>query len=192
MAETISGGNSGVALLANTMATVFSLYVLIETLGPVSGAHFNPVVSLFFYLQKKLSLKEFVFYTLMQIVGAMLGAFVANYLFGLDVFQLSEKPRAGTQFLISEMLATSGLLGVILLSSSQKAASLVASYIGAAYWFCSSTSFANPAAVFGRMLTNSFSGIRPGDAVYFIAAQFLGGYLVHLTALALKKSKKSF
>jgi glycerol uptake facilitator-like aquaporin len=179
MAESLSNGNNAIALIANTLATVFALYALIEVFAPVSGAHFNPVVSFVMYLKKYISLKQLMTFTIFQLFGAMLGAFLANYLFGLDAIEFSTKDRSGTNLFASEIVATFGLVFFILRSPPAKVASIVACYIGSAYWFTSSTSFANPAAAFGRMFTNTFSGISPHDVPLFILAQFVGGYIAY-------------
>ena len=177
MAENLSAGNTGVALLANTLATVFALYVLIETIGPLSGAHFNPAVSLVMAVRKDLPRNLLLGYVIAQLAGAAFGSWLAHAMFGMEIFQWSLKVRTGYGQWIAEAVATAGLLFVILRSPSGKASAMVASYIGAAYWFTASTSFANPAAVFGRMMSNSFAGIRPLDAPEFIAAEFVGAVL---------------
>ncbi len=174
MAENLSNGNTAVALIANTLATVFALYVLIEVLGPVSGAHFNPAVSLVMAYRGALPRAWLVGYVLAQLAGAALGAWLAHAMFGLDVVQWSTKVRTGSSQWLAEAVATAGLLLVILRAPEGKASALVACYIGAAYWFTASTSFANPAAVFGRMMSNTFAGIRPIDAPGFVVAQLLG------------------
>ena len=199
MAENLSGGNHGIALLANTLATVFALYVLIELLGPVSGGHFNPLVTLvvFFSASKVLGAQEkkrwhiAIFFIASQMLGAVAGAWLANAMFDMPMLQLSSKLRGGWsatgQFVgwgqwLAEAVATAGLILVVLRASPGKAAGLVACYIGAAYWFTASTSFANPAAVLGRMLSNSFTGIAPASAAGFVAAQAAGaalGLLLH-------------
>jgi glycerol uptake facilitator-like aquaporin len=185
MAERLSGGNTGVALLANTLATVFGLWVLIELLGPVSGAHFNPAVSMVMALRRELPLPRLGAYIAAQLLGAALGAWLAHGMFDLPIWQVSSKVRWGAGQWLAEAVAAAGLLLVILRSSAQtpaKTPALVAAYIGAAYWFTASTSFANPAAVFGRMLSDSFAGIAPASALPFVAAQLLGawaGWQVH-------------
>jgi glycerol uptake facilitator-like aquaporin len=182
MAERLAGGNMAMALLANTLATVFALYVLIETLGPVSGAHFNPVVSVVLALRRELAHHHVVGYVLAQLLGAALGAWTAHAMFGLDIWQWSAKARTGTGQWLAEAVATAGLLFVVLRAPQGRAAPLVACYIGAAYWFTASTSFANPAAAFGRMFSNTFAGISPTDVPAFMAAQLLGGlagWLLH-------------
>ena len=177
MGEQLAGGNIAVALLANTLATVFALYVLIETLGPVSGAHFNPVVSMVMAYRKDLAPPLLTGYVLAQLMGAVLGAWVAHAMFGLEVWQWSEKVRTGPAQWFAEVVATAGLLFVILRSPAGKASALVACYIGAAYWFTASTSFANPAAAFGRMMSDTFAGIYPADVPAFMLAQLVGGLL---------------
>ncbi len=176
MAEQLADGNTAVALLANTLATVFALYVLIETLGPISGAHFNPVVSMVMAYRKDLARHHLMGYVFAQLVGAAMGAWVAHAMFELDILQWSTKVRTGPAQWFAEAVATAGLLFVILRSPEGKASSLVACYIGAAYWFTASTSFANPAAAFGRMFSNTFAGICPPDVPAFVAAQIVGGF----------------
>lgn len=182
MAERLSGGNAGVALLANTLATVFALFVLIEILGPVSGAHFNPLVTVLFIKKQHFSdmdtSKLAIIYIVFQCIGAVLGAWLANAMFDLSVLQTSAKLRGGWGQWLAEAVATAGLIFVIARSGAAnvhaKASALVACYIGAAYWFTASTSFANPAAVLGRMLSDSFAGIAPASALGFVAAQCVG------------------
>ena len=186
MAEQLADGNTAVALLANTLATVFALYVLIETIGPVSGAHFNPVVSMVMAFRKDLARHHLIGYVIAQLTGAALGAWAAHAMFDLDILQWSTKARTGLPQWFAEAVATGGLLFVILRSPEGKASSLVACYIGAAYWFTASTSFANPAAAFGRMLTNTFAGIAPSDVPAFVVAQIVGGFLGWMLYLLLK------
>lgn len=174
MAERLAGGNTAVALLANTLATVFALYVLIETLGPLSGAHFNPVVTLAMVYKRALPVREALPYLGAQLGGAVTGAWLAHAMFGLQVLQTSTKLRTGPGQWLAEAVATAGLLFVILRAPAAKVAALVACYIGAAYWFTASTSFANPAAVLGRMLSDSFAGIAPVSAPGFVLAQCAG------------------
>ena len=177
MAEQLAGGNMALALLANTLATVFALYVLIETLGPISGAHFNPVVSMVLAFRKDLARHHLMGYVLAQLMGAALGAWIAHAMFELEIFQWSAKVRTGPAQWLAEAVATGGLLFVILRSPEGKASSIVACYIGAAYWFTASTSFANPAAAFGRMFSNTFAGISPADVPAFVLAQIAGGLI---------------
>jgi glycerol uptake facilitator-like aquaporin len=181
MAERLAGGNLAVALLANTAATVAVLATLIALLGPVSGAHFNPAVSMVETLRGKLTVMEGLGYILTQIAGCCLGALLAHAMFELPLFQASLHPRTGPAIWLSEFVATFGLLMVVLgHRRSEDAPWMVAAWIGAAYWFTASTSFANPAITIARSLTNTFSGIRPIDTPGFILAEFVGA----LTALA--------
>ena len=182
MGEQLSAGNPAMALLANTFATVFALYVLIETLAPHSGAHFNPLVTIYMSWRDAWPFAFTVACVVLQLMGAVCGAWLAHAMFGLDVLQWSEKIRTGPAQWLAEAVASAGLLSVILLSPSSKAAGLVASYIGAAYWFTASTSFANPAAVVGRMMSNTFAGIRPADAWGFVLAQAAGFLFVAVMA----------
>lgn len=174
MAERLSGGNVAVALLANTLATVGGLYILIEVFGPVSGAHFNPAVSAVMAWRGQLDKATLLPYIVAQLIGAMLGAWLAHAMFDMAILQFSTKVRTGTGQWIAEAVATAGLLLVILRAPAGRAAPMVAAYIGAAYWFTASTSFANPAAAFGRMFSDSFAGIAPASAPAFMAAQFVG------------------
>jgi glycerol uptake facilitator-like aquaporin len=177
MAEQLAGGNTAIALLANTLVTVFALYVLIETIGPISGAHFNPVVSMVMAFRKDLARHHLIGYVVAQLMGAALGAWSAHAMFDLEILQWSTKMRTGPAQWFAEAVATAGLLFVILRSPEGKASSIVACYIGAAYWFAASTSFANPAAAFGRMFSNTFAGISPVDVPAFVFAQIIGGFL---------------
>jgi glycerol uptake facilitator-like aquaporin len=177
MAERLSGGNVAVALLANTLATVFGLFILIEVFGPVSGAHFNPAVSLVMSLRGELPWALLGAYVVAQLAGAACGAWLAHAMFDLPILQWSQKVRAGQGQWVAEAVATAGLLLVILRAPAAKVSAMVACYIGAAYWFTASTSFANPAAAFGRMFSDSFAGIAPASAPGFMAAQVLGALL---------------
>jgi glycerol uptake facilitator-like aquaporin len=182
MAQQLSGGNNGVALLANTLATVFALFVLIEVLGPISGAHFNPLVTLIFMRNNPVGQQNIAqaatVLIVAQLLGAVLGACLANAMFDLPVLHTSAKLRGGWGQWLAEGVATAGLIFVIARAGvtgvAAKASALVACYIGAAYWFTASTSFANPAAVLGRMLSDSFAGIAPASALGFVAAQCVG------------------
>jgi glycerol uptake facilitator-like aquaporin len=177
MAERLADGNDAIALLANTAATVGGLYILIEVFGPISGAHFNPVVSSVMAFGGKLSTVELAAYMVVQLIGAMLGAWLAHTMFDMNIVQFSTKLRGGAGQWVAEMVATAGLLLVILRAPAGRASSMVAAYIGAAYWFTSSTSFANPAAVFGRMFSDSFAGISPTSVGGFVTAEFIGAAL---------------
>jgi len=177
MAERLAGGNVAIALLANTLATVGGLYVLIELLGPLSGAHFNPAVSLVMALRGALPRGQLLPYVAAQLLGAMLGAWLAHAMFEMPVLQFSAKLRGGQGQWIAEGVATFGLLLVILRAPAERVAAMVACYIGAAYWFTASTSFANPAAVFGRLFSDSFAGIAPASAPGFVLAELVGAGL---------------
>lgn len=195
MAQRISGGNEGVALLANTLATVFALFVLIETLGPVSGAHFNPLVTLVMWSKRQLgpenTAQTALLFIAAQLLGAVAGAALANAMFELPVLHASQHLRAGWGLWIAEAVATAGLLFTILRAPAGKAPVLVACYIGAAYWFTASTSFANPAAVMGRMFSDTFAGIAPASALGFVLAQCVGAALGVALANALSSQKDS-
>lgn len=177
MAERLAGGNAALALLANTLATVGGLYVLIEVLGPVSGAHFNPAVSAVMAWRGALPRALLPAYVAAQLGGAVLGAGLAHAMFERPLLQWSATLRGGPGAWLAEAVATAGLVLVILRAPPGRAAALVAAYIGAAYWFTASTSFANPAATLGRMLSDSFAGIAPGSVPGFVAAQLVGAAL---------------
>ena len=175
MAERLAGGNVAVALLANTAATVAVLGTLIALLGPVSGAHFNPAVSLIEALRGKLSSTDAALYTLAQIVGCCAGALLAHAMFELPLWQHSAHIRTGPAQWLAEGVATFGLLLVVLgHRRPEDVPWMIACWIGAAYWFTASTSFANPAITIARSLSDTFSGIRPVDVPEFIAAQLAG------------------
>jgi glycerol uptake facilitator-like aquaporin len=175
MAQRLSQGNDAIALLANTLATVGGLYVLIEVFGPISGAHFNPVVSAVMAWRGTLAKLDLAAYIAAQLVGAVLGAWLAHAMFDVAILQFSSKVRFGPGLWLAEGVATAGLLLVIFRAPVGRAPAMVAAYIGAAYWFTASTSFANPAAVMGRMFSDSFAGIAPSSALPFVAAQLVGG-----------------
>jgi glycerol uptake facilitator-like aquaporin len=189
MAERLAGGNAAVALLANSLATVFALYVLIETLGPVSGAHFNPVVTIALALRDRSPNPQrwpmVALFIVGQLAGAVLGAWLSHAMFDLEILQLSTKMRDGPSQWLAEGVAAAGLLFVIQRAPAGKGASLVACYIGAAYWFTASTSFANPAAVMGRMLSDTFAGIALASAPGFVIAQCVGAVVGVALAMAL-------
>ena len=177
MAERLSGGSVAIALLANTLATAAALVVLISIFGPVSGAHFNPAVTLYFALRSEIGPALAAAYVTVQLFGAACGVWAAHLMFATPVFELSAKLREGPAQGFSEFVATFGLIGTIAgaVRFAHKATpALVGLYIGAAYWFTASTSFANPAVTIARMLSNSFAGIAPHSAPAFIVAQFLG------------------
>lgn len=185
MAEALAGGNVAVALLANTIATGAILYVLITMLGPISGAHFNPAVTLAFWLRKEIGGRDAILFVLVQIAVGALGALAAHLMFGLPILQYSAKARAGIGQWSGEGIATFGLVLTILLTVRYRSEAVPASvglYITAAYWFTSSTSFANPAITIVRSLSDTFAGIAPGDVPLFIAAQIGGAVVATLLA----------
>ena len=171
----------GLQLLINTIATVFGLGVLILILAPISGAHFNPVVTLVDFIQGKSSLLQFIQYVGVQILGAISGAFIANAMFDHAIIETATKLRSGSNLYLAEITATAGLILVINLLVTQKNLTVipaaVAAWIGSAYFFTSSTSFANPAVTIGRAFTDSFAGIAPECVPQFIAAQILGALI---------------
>ena len=174
--------NKAVVLFANSITTAFGLIVLIWIFGSYSGAHFNPVVSILMMLLGRLTKKETLFYVLCQIIGGVAGVVLANIIFDLDIISISDNRRLTTGIFISEIIATFGLLLTILLVSKQKpemVAAAVGLYIGAAYWFTSSTSFSNPAVTIARTLSDTFTGIVPSDVVPFIFAQLIGTFIVY-------------
>jgi glycerol uptake facilitator-like aquaporin len=184
-----------VALIVNALATIFVLALLIFILGPISGAHFNPVVSFISVLRKSQKASEALAYSVSQILGAITGSITANFMFNLPAVQLSSNLRVSPGTLLGEVIATAGLIIVIFVLVDRKRTELipltVAGWIGAAYFFTSSTSFANPAVTIGRAFTDTFSGIAPESVAPFIAAQFVGAILglVATRALSLKKTK---
>ena len=172
--------NDSITLLANTIATGSGLIVLIWMFGKISEAHFNPAVSVVMFANGELSSRNFILYGLLQVSGAISGTLLANYMFGLDALQVSVNSRSGLNLYISEVVATFGLLLVILRVRTVRpelVAPAVGLYINSAYWFTSSTSFANPAVTIGRMFTDTFTGIYPGNVLFFITAQFIGAFL---------------
>jgi glycerol uptake facilitator-like aquaporin len=178
MAERLSGGNTALALLCNTVATGAALVSLILAFGSISGAHFNPVVTLADALEKGMAWSEVPVYITAQVLGGICGTFTAHMMFGLPLVSLSRHSRSGGAQLSSEFVATFGLLAVIWGCSRVRSTAVpfaVGAYITAAYWFTASTSFANPAVTIGRSLSDTFSGIRPQDVIPFVIAQCLGG-----------------
>jgi len=177
MGERLSAGNDAVALLANTIATGAGLVVLITVFAPISGAHFNPVVTLIMWLRREITALPALAYVAVQVTGALAGAFAAHAMFDLPLLQTSLKLRDGPELAFSEALATFGLivtiLGAVRFRPGQVAAS-VGLYITAAYWFTASTSFANPAVTIARSLSDTFAGIAPASAPAFIGAQVAG------------------
>jgi glycerol uptake facilitator-like aquaporin len=177
MGERLAGGNVAIALLANTLATGAALAALILTFGPISGAHFNPAVTIADASQGGVLWRSVPGYVTAQLVGAALGVFAAHAMFGEPILMLSTHQRSGAAQVFSEFVATFGLLSVIWGCARRRTPSVpfaVAAYIVAAYWFTASTSFANPAVTIARAFTNTFAGIRPVDVPGFVAAQFAG------------------
>ena len=194
MGERLADGNAAIALLANAAATAGGLYVLIALLGPISGAHFNPVVTLAIRLRGGPLPASVPAYLFMQAIGAVLGVLLAHAMFDLALWQPGARVRSGSGQWLSEGIATFGLLLTILLGvrfRERAVPALVASYIFAAYWFTASTSFANPAVTLARTLTRTFAGIRPLDAPGFIAAQLAGAALALWAAHALLPAQSS-
>jgi glycerol uptake facilitator-like aquaporin len=186
MAERLAGGNLALALLANTAATVAVLATLIALLGPISGAHFNPAVSVIEVLRGRLPIPRAVGYVVTQIAGCCLGALLAHAMFNMPLVQASVHLRTGPAQWLSEGVATSGLVLVVMgCSNPNEAAWRVAAWIGAAYWFTASTSFANPAITIARSLSDTFAGIAPAHVLAFIAAQLTGALLGLLLAKVL-------
>jgi glycerol uptake facilitator-like aquaporin len=177
MAERLAGGNIAIALLANTIATGAALVVLIAILGPISGAHFNPAVTLYFALRREITPSLAIAYVTVQIVSAVLGVYAAHAMFGTAIVEVSHKLRDGPGQAFSEFIATFGLIGTIaggIRFRQSLIPFLVGLYITAAYWFTASTSFSNPAVTIARSFTDSFAGIAPVSAPAFVAAQFAG------------------
>ena len=177
MAERLSGGNQAIALLANTIATGAALVALILTFGPISGAHFNPAVTVADASQGGLAWRDVPGYVIAQCSGAVLGVWMAHAMFEQRLFMLSLRERSGPAQMFSEFVATFGLVAVIWGCSRRRSSAVpfaVAAYITAAYWFTASTSFANPAVTFARALSDTFAGIRPIDVPGFVLAQFVG------------------
>ncbi len=181
MAQTLTPNDTGLQLLENAVATGAVLVVLIATLGPISGAHFNPVVTLVDTWFGGIHRRDAAPYIVVQVLGACLGAMLANLMFGLSAVSISTHERTGPGILLSEVVATFGLLllilGLVRGGRSEWIAPMVGAYIIGAYWFTASTSFANPAATIGRMLSNTFAGIAPASVPAFIVAELIGGAL---------------
>jgi glycerol uptake facilitator-like aquaporin len=177
MGDRLAGGNVAIALLGNTLATGAGLVVLITIFGPLSGAHFNPAVTLVFALRREIGAGEALAYVAVQVVGAILGVWAAHAMYGEAIMQVSTKLRDGPAQAFSEAVATFGLVGTILGAirfRSDATPMLVGLYITSAYWFTASTSFANPAVTIARSLSNTFAGIAPSSAPVFIGAQLVG------------------
>ena len=177
MGERLAGGNVALALLGNSIATGGGLIALILMFGSISGAHYNPAVSLALAASRRHAWSDVSVYVIAQIAGAVIGVWIAHLMFGEIVFQTSEKIRSGPALMFSEVIATFGLLMVIFACIRHRVEAVpyaVAAYITAAYWFTSSTSFANPAVTLARSATDTFSGIRPSDVPFFVGAQIVG------------------
>ena len=177
MGESLAGGNSGLALLGNTLATGAGLVVLITIFGPISGAHFNPVVTMAFALRRDIGVGTALSYVVAQVAGAVLGVYAAHVMFGQEIMQVSAKLRDGASLVFSEAVATFGLIATIFGCIRFKpdfTPVAVGLYITSAYWFTASTSFANPAVTFARSLSNTFAGIAPSSVPMFIVAQCIG------------------
>ena len=184
MGESLAGGNVAIALLANTLATAAALVALILAFGPISGAHMNPVVTLVEVLEKRLATRDGISYLIVQVLGGITGVWLAHVMFDKPILMISEHVRSGVPQLVSEAVATFGLLCTILGTARYRPTAIpfaVGAYIAAAYWFTASTSFANPAVTLARTLTDTFAGIRPVDAPGFIAAQLIGAALALMT-----------
>jgi glycerol uptake facilitator-like aquaporin len=192
MGEALAGGNTAIALLGNTIPTGAILYVLITMFGPISGAHFNPAVTLAFYLRKEIGLTDSLVYICLQVAGGIAGVLLANAMFDLEVLQISEKIRSSGGQWISEVVATFGLVLAILMTLRAKpdaVAAVVGFYITSAYWFTASTSFANPAVTVARQFSNTFAGIAPSSVVAFILAQLVGMGLAVMLANSFKDNR---
>ena len=180
MAENLSQGNHAVSLLGNTIATGAILFVLIKSFSSISGAHFNPVVSLVFLIKKEIALPDILKYVSFQFLGALLSVASVHYYFGQQIIQISTNSRGGTEMIFSEVIATFGLIITILFVrkyNPKDVASAVALFITAGYWFTSSTSFANPAVTVARIFTDTFTGISPRSVFNFIIGQLIGSFL---------------
>ena len=189
MAQNLSNGIQAVALLGNTIATGAILFVVISMFAPISGAHFNPIVSFVFFLKKEINFKTFFNFSLIQIVSGLLAVLSTHFIFEINIFQISTNDRGQFPLLISEIIATTGLILTILhlRENGANVAIGVALFITAGYWFTSSTSFANPAVTISRIFTNTFTGIAPISAPYFIIGQIFGALLGNSIFNFLKK-----
>jgi len=191
MGDVLAGNNNAVALLGNSIATGAALYVLISLLMPISGAHFNPVVSLVDWANKKLKTGELIIYFICQFLGAIFGVMLCHFIFALPILQESTNPRSGINFYFSEFISTLILLSVIyfgIKNDKKQIPMLVALTVTAGYWFTSSTFFANPAVTIARSLTDTFVGIQSADVIPFIIAQFIAAFI--FIVITKSKSKK--
>ena len=180
MAESLANGNDAIALIGNTLATGAILYVLIKMFSSISGAHFNPAVSFIFFLKNEIELKDFLCYILVQVVSGVIAVFTIHYIFEIQIFQISQNFRGEFPLLVSEVIATSGLVMTILFirkNDEESVALGVALFITAGYWFTSSTSFANPAVTIARIFTDTFTGISLRSFPYFVIGQIIGSII---------------
>ncbi len=179
MGEKLSNGNDAITLLCNTIATGAILFVIIKSFSNISGAHFNPIVSMVFFLKNEIPQKTFFYFFIVQVIGSLLGVLIIHYIFDLQLFQISKNIRGEERMLISEALASLGLITTILFvreNNSNDIALAVALFITAGYWFTSSTSFANPAVTVARIFTDTFTGISPASVFNFIIGQLIGSF----------------
>ena len=180
MGENLSAGNTAIALLGNTVATGAILYVIIKSFEDVSGAHFNPIVSIIFYFLDEINLKDLISYLIIQFIAGILAVFFVHFIFELSLFQISSNSRIGMSMFFSEIIASFGLILTILMvrkNNKSNVAISVALFITAGYWFTSSTSFANPAVTLARTFTDTFTGISPESIIYFFSGQLVGLFI---------------
>ena len=180
MGENLSAGNPAIALLGNTIATGAILYVIIKSFEDVSGAHFNPIVSIVFYFLDEINLKDLISYLIIQFIAGILAVFFVHFIFELSLFQISSNSRIGMSMFFSEIIASFGLILTILMvrkNNKSNVAISVALFITAGYWFTSSTSFANPAVTLARTFTDTFTGISPESIIYFFSGQLIGLFI---------------
>ena len=180
MGDDLSAGNEAVALLGNTIATGAILFVIIKSFENLSGAHFNPIVSIVFYFLKEINLKDLIFYLAIQFVAGLLSVLSIHFIFEQSLLQIASKPRTGMSMFFSEIIASVGLILTILMvrkNNKSNVAISVALFITAGYWFTSSTSFANPAVTLSRTFTDTFTGISPESIIYFFSGQLIGLFI---------------
>ena len=180
MGENLAEGNTAIALLGNTIATGAILFVIIKMFSSISGAHFNPIVSFVFFLRGELDRKSFIFYSMIHFISGIFAVMIIHYIFQINIMQISDNHRGTFPLLVSEVIATFGLVSTILFVRKSDPGSVaigVALFITAGYWFTSPTSFANPAVTIARIFTDTFTGIAPISAIYFISGQLIGCFL---------------